>query len=396
MKLYAQHGFGKSDKIDRGFEDELLDGVIIGPNNERPDSLRACVERYSELESSPDIMIDPQLYVSLLSNAKEGNLPLYEEYYVSDLTLKDFTARRISELVKNTLDFQLRLPVTHLLSPTILLESFTNRSTQIAHFLAQESIEYHSSLDDAPPLLLSYVFHEPALGNHDQVTELLDTISLYAASGFYFVVVRPTGSQYHQAFSVERMAEWLLMIYSLGARSRFQVVCGYTDFLAYPAAAAGATASATGWFNTLRQFDVKRFQPSTGGARPKERYSSGPLLNSIYFQELVNAYDAGVADRVFTRTDYDRTLRRGQPDATEWPADVSTLHHWATLAKLFDTLENKNVRERLLAVDSAIATANDIYRSLGRRDVQFDSITGPAHLREWMQAIAMFRTYARL
>jgi hypothetical protein len=396
MKLYAQHGFGKSDKIDRGFEDELLDGVIIGPNNERPDSLRACVERYSELASNPDIMIDPQLYVSLLSNAKEGNLPLYEEYYVSDLTLRDFTARRISELVKNTLDFQLRLPVTHLLSPTILLESFTNRSTQVAHFLAQESIEYHNSLDDAPPLLLSYVFHEPALGNHDQVRELLDTISLYAASGFYFVVVRPTGSQYHQAFSAERMAEWLLMIYSLGVRSRFQVVCGYSDFLSYPAAAAGATASATGWFNTLRQFDVKRFQPSTGGGRPKERYSSAPLLNSIFLQELTNIYDAGLIDRVLTRTPYDRVLRQGSPDPENWPTDISTLHHWATLGKLFKGLDDKSVRERLLTVDSAIATANDIYQSLRRRDVQFDPITGPAHLREWMQAIAIFRTFARL
>jgi hypothetical protein len=396
MKLYAQHGFGKSDKIDRGFEDGLLDGVIIGPNNERPDSLVACVQRYSELDSKPDIMIDPQLYVSLLSNAKEGNLPLYEDYYVSDLSLRDFTARRIAELVKNTLDFQLRLPVTHLLSPTILLESFTNRSTQIAHFLAQESIEYHSSLDNPPPLLLSYVFHEPALSSHDQVREFLDTVSLYSAIGFYFVVVRPTGSQYHQSFPAERMAEWLLMIYSLSVRSRFQVVCGYTDFLAYPAAAAGASASATGWFNTLRQFDVKRFQPSTGGARPKERYSSAPLLNSIFFQELVNAYDAGVADRVFTRTNYDRELRKGPPDPSSWPADLSTLHHWATLAKLFETLDNKNTRERLLTVESAIASANETYRSLLRRDVQFDPITGPAHLGEWVQAIAMLRGFARL
>jgi hypothetical protein len=396
MKLYAQHGFGKSDKIDRGFEDGLLDGVIIGPNNERPDSLFACVQRYSELDSNPDIMIDPQLYVSLLSNAKEGNLPLYEDYYVSDLSLRDFTARRIAELVRNTLEFQLRLPITHLLSPTILLESFTNRSTQIAHFLAQESIEYHNSLDNPPPLLLSYVFHEPALSSHDQVREFLDTVSLYTASGFYFVVVRPTGSQYQQSFSPERMAEWLLMIYSLGVRSRFQVVCGYTDFLAYPAAAAGATASATGWFNTLRQFDVKRFQPSTGGARPKERYSSGPLLNSIFFQELVNAYDAEVADRVFTRTRYDRILRQGQPDPSNWPADLSTLHHWATLAKLFETLDDKNTRERLITIESAIASASDTYRSLLRRDVQFDPITGPAHLAEWMQAIAMLRSFARL
>jgi len=396
MKLYAQHGFGKGDKIDRGFEDELLDGVIIGPNNERPDSLSACVERYSQLDSNPDIMIDPQLYVSLVSNAKEGNLPLYDQYYVSDLTLRDFTPRRIAEIVENTLDFQSRFPVTHLISPTILLESFTNRSAQIAHFLAQESVEYHDSLDDAPLLLLSYVFHENALGSHEQVTEFLDTVSLYTASGFYLVVIKPTGAQYHQMFPPERMAEWLLMIYSLSVRNRFQVVCGYTDFLSYPAAAAGATAGATGWFNTLRQFDIRRFQPSTGGRPAKERYSSAPLLNSVYLQELINCFDAGIIDRVLTRTPYDRVFRQNRPDPSDWPPDISTLHHWATLKKLFERMNEKNSRERLQILEESITAAWDLYQALQRRDLHFDPTTGYGHLRDWAEGNRLFRSHAKL
>jgi hypothetical protein len=257
-------------------------------------------------------------------------------------------------------------------------------------------MEYHASLENAPPLLLSFVFHENALGSHDQVTEFLDTVSLYAADGFYFVVIRPTGSQYQQTFPPERMAEWLLIIYSLSVRNRFQVVCGYSDFFSYPAAAVGATAGATGWFNTLRQFDLKRFLPSTGGGRPRERYSSAPLLNSIFVQELINCFDAGIGDRVLTRTRYDAIFGRERPAAEDWPPDISTLHHWATLRKLFDRLDRKNIRERLDILEDSIERAQGLYQSLRRREVQFDPITGPAHLRDWAEASTLFRGFSRL
>ena len=291
MKLYAQHGYAKSTKIDVGFEAGALDGVVFGPNNEKPSSLQECVERFARLTPKRDILIDPQLYVSLLSKPKEGYLPLYDNYYISNLTIRDFTPRRINDLVHNVLDFQHGLPVTRLLSPTIILESFTNRSAQIAHFLAESSIDYYTSLKSPRPLLLSFVFDQTALTSQEQVHEFLDTVSLYEAAGFYLVVVRPVG-QYQQRFDYEQMAAWLLILYSLGIRNGFEVVCGYTDFLGFPASALGATAAATGWFNSLRQFDVKRFLPSTGGRPPKERYSSAPLLNSIFYQELDNCYDA--------------------------------------------------------------------------------------------------------
>jgi hypothetical protein len=394
MKLYAQHGYAKSDKIDRALQERGVDGVVFGPNNERPEALRDCVVRYAEFSPSPDLLIDPQLYVSLLSNPKEGNLPLYD-YYVSNLTLRDFTPRKIDEVVRKVLDFQHALPVTRLVAPTIILESFTNRSAQVAQFLAQSSMDYHDSLKSAAPLLLSFVFHETALASQDQVDEFLDTVSLYEARGFYLVVARPVGA-YQQIFEWERMACWMLILYSLGIRNRFEVLCGYTDFLGFPASAVGASAAATGWFNSLRQFDVKRFLPSTGGRAPKERYSSGPLLNSIFLQELDNCYDADMLDEVLTGTKYDRIFAKDRPTAHDWPPDISTLHHWVTLKRLFKLAEKKNIRESIVAVEEAIAGAEILYGKLRRQGVQFDPTTGPSHLREWSQAITTFRALARL
>lgn len=395
MKLYVQHGYAKSDKIDRALEHGAVEGVILGPTNEKPESLRACVERFSLLTPRPDILIDPQLYVSLLSNPREGSLPLYDAYYESNLTIRDFTPKRIAQLVKNVIDFQNSLPVTRIISPTIILDSFTNRSAQIAQFLAQSSMDYHSGLRGAPPLLLSFVFSETALASQSQVNEFLDTVTLFEAAGFYLVVARDTG-QYHQILPWERMASWLLILYSLGRRNRFEVVCGYTDFLGLPAAAAGASAAATGWFNSLRQFGVKRFLPSAGGRPPKDRYSSGPLLNSIFLQELDNCYDVDLLGDVLSDTRYDRSLSKGRPSSHDWPPDVSTLHHWATLKKLIKSIVGKNTKARVEELQSLIVEAELLYGRLNKKGVQFDPGTGSSHLREWSQAITTFRGLAGL
>ena len=105
MKLYAQHGYAKGDKLNVAFESELLDGVVLGPNNEKPESLRSCVETLSRLSSNPDILIDPQFYVSLLKNPKEENLPLYDTYYESNVTLRDSAPKRIAKVVRSVLEF---------------------------------------------------------------------------------------------------------------------------------------------------------------------------------------------------------------------------------------------------------------------------------------------------
>ena len=393
MKLYAQHGYAKSDKIDRAFEGGAVNGVIFGPNNEKPESLRECVEKFAQLKPRPDILIDPQLYVSLLTNPKEGNLPLYD-YYSSNLTIRDLTPKRINSIVRSVINFQNELPVTRFISPTIIVDNFTSRSVQIAQFLAQSSMDYYSGLKTKTPLLLSYVFSENALGSQSQVDEFLDTVSLYETTGFYLVVVRPSG-QYQQIFDAERMAAWLFILYSLGIRNRFETVCGYTDFLGFPASALGASAAATGWFNSLRQFDVKRFQPSTGGRPPKERYSSGPLLNSIFLQELDNCYDSDMTRDVLTGTIYDRVFRQGRPSSQDWPTDISTLHHWATLKQLYERTASKSLRERIEVVEKSISDAEILYNRLRGSGVQFDPITGPAHLREWSQALSTFRSLAR-
>lgn len=396
MKIYAQHGWGKGDKLDRGFRDGVISGVILSPHDEEPTDLRTYVESLSSFRPRPDVLCDPQAYVSLIRDANEGKLPQYQ-FYRQDLGLRDFgTARNIQRLVRETIDFQRAIDLTHIVSPTIIAESFTDRSAQIAISLAQETIDYWASVTgDRRRLLISFVFSEDALTHSDQVAEFLDTISLFEANGFYFIVDR-NNPMYSQDFEPGRLAEMTRMVYSL-KRSKFEVVFGYSDFVALAFAAVGADAAATGWSQKLRRFNRARFQPSRGGRRPRDRYSSSKLANSIYLTELDACQDVGKLRAVKSNTAYDAMFDgHGYPSGVSWSPEESALHHWASIAMLSSKIASGVVRDRVNNLRRVITDAQSLYDALAQLGVRFEPPNGPSHLENWNEATTKFLDAVRV
>jgi len=390
VKLYAQLGWGKGEKVDRGLTNDVLDGVILSPHDENPDDLRAYIGGLSRRSPAADLLLDPQLYVSTIRNANEGKLPQYG-YYRQGLSLRDLaTVRNIQQLVSQCIDYQRDLQLTHVLSPTICAESFTDRSAQIALTMAQEAIDYWAGIEgERRPLLISFLFSEVALANSDQVSEFLDTISLMEADGFYLIVDRAT-PVYSQEFEPSRLARMMRLIYSL-KRSRFQVVCGYSDFVSLLYASAGASAVATGWSQKLRRFNRSRFRPSAGGRRPRDRYSSSRLINSIYLTELDACQDVQMLRAVRSNTRYDQCFDgRSYPSGISWSPDEATLHHWSTISDVIESAEGGSVRERIGEASETIAEAVTLYGTLAEAGVTFEPQNGPAHLEDWIEAIRIF------
>jgi len=389
MKQYVQHGWGKGDKINRGLTDGVVSGVILSPHDETTSDIGVYVSELAHRRTRPDILLDPQLYVSLIADAAEGKLPQYP-YYRQNLGLRDFArVRNVQQIVRECVDFQRNLEVSHIVSPTIFAESFTDRSAQISLTLAQESIDYWQGLNDDRPLLISFVFSEFALAHSQQVSEFLDTISLLEADGFYLVVDR-ANSVYSQDFTPARLAQMMRMIYSL-KRSRFQVVCGYSDFINVVYSAVNADAGATGWSQKHKRFNRGRFQPSAGGRRPRDRYSSSKLLNSIFLTELDACQDVQRLRAVKSDTNYDRCFDGSSyPSGISWSLEDGTLHHWASILQLLDRINQTTVRGRVDKLSEMITAALDLYRTLARLGVTFEPPNGPTHLESWAEAITTF------
>jgi hypothetical protein len=397
VKLYAQHGWGKAEKIQKGLDEESLQGLILSPHDEDPSDLRDYVQSLAKRRPRPDVLFDPQMYVSLIPDANEGKLPQYKRYYRPDLNLRDLTGlRSVERLVHSALDYQRELPLTHIVSPTILIEGFADRTAQVALSLAQESLEYwQGSGTHSRPLLISFFFSESALAHHDQVAEFLDTISLYEVDGFYIVVDR-NSAMYSQDFEPGRLSEMLRIIYSL-RQSRFEVVVGYSDLISSVFSAVGATACATGWSQKLRRFNRARFQPSGGGRQPRDRYTSTPLVNSIFLTELDACQDVRKLKAVLSATPYDCVFDgESFPSGVSWSPELSTLNHWAALAKILKTLRDGSVRARTGLMARMIVDAGTLYNELARLGVRFEAPNGPAHLANWLDGLEKFMREVRI
>jgi len=396
MAFYVQHGHGKSGKITDALNDESASGVIFAARNEKVDNLDRYIATLREGYEC-DLLFDPQFYISTLVPAKDRYLPEEYPYYEAGRTAKDFIgARRIQSYVRETVDFQTERDFDRIVSPTVIVNGFSDRWSQISLQLADSSIDYHSDLDNAAPLLVSLVFSEGALDSRADLDAFLDTLTSWDVHGYYITVVRDDAA-YSQSFHQDRLAHLLYLVYVLADRNEFEVVCGYSDFIGIPLRAAGASVFGGGWYQSLRQFHQRAFlKRKAGGQPPRPRYSSGPLLNSIMLGELESIFDAGYLGQVASDVDLDSVITDAtSPESSAWTSQISERHHWQTLAKLEQDLSGR-VRTDISRLINDVRQAAGLYTKLQAAGVPFERNTDGQHLVDWLAGLQAFSRIAAL
>lgn len=396
--IYAQHGYGKADKIETGIREGLLTGVILGPRNEQPDKMVQFANALrQEFQNQITILFDPQFYIANIAHPNPGPLADYT-YYRAGLSRGSFVSPTdVHRYADEALTYQTGLPLDRLVSPTVLFSDFRDPWSQISLLLAQESITVHSTLPDPPPLLVSLTFDEAALRNRDAMDEFLNIISLWDIAGFY-VLVRQNDPTYPAQFEESTLASLIYLVYTLSERNDFEVVCGYADLVALPLHAVGASATGVGWFNTLRQFSLSRFQPPSGGQPARMRYTSRPLINSILVvPELQTAYQLGLMDEVLSGTARDGVFATGSPANAQWPNSASYLHHWEVVSGIAGEIASQGtVSDRLTYLEGQMQGALGQYAVLDDAGVPFEAATGPRNLTLGLRAIRSFRADVRI
>ena len=393
--LLAQAGYGPGQKIRTALEKALVGGVILSPKDERRERLEECVTDLHNQHEDAWIMVDPQFYAATVSVPRDGRLPEYD-YYAdhAPLSRTQFSPRQIAGYVRACLDYQNNLPgLSYLLSPSVLFDDFRDSWSQIALNMAEASIDHHQDLGAAPPLLVTVVTSELALRNATGLGEFLDALSGLEVDGFYLLVNR-SSSGYQASMDTRAMENLMYFVHVLAQLNDYRVVVGYSDWLGFLLHAAGASATATGWYQTLRQFSMARFEPAGGGRRPRKRYSSTPLLsNALIVPELEDIHRAGLLNNVLSGSDYDEILRTG-PAAGEarWTDEIGCLAHWAAVGRAITQIEAQRrpaakLNTALGLIDGAVA----VYDRLLHRGVNFEPQTGPDHLTSWRDSVLAFR-----
>ena len=72
MTILAQHGWGKSNKVERGIANGSIHGVIMSPRDESPANLTSFL---STIHTGVERLVDPQLYVGTIWPVRDGTVP---------------------------------------------------------------------------------------------------------------------------------------------------------------------------------------------------------------------------------------------------------------------------------------------------------------------------------
>ncbi len=389
MTVLAQHGWGKGDKIESGLSDGSIQGVIMSPRDELPGNLASYLNSLRDSHPSAERLVDPLFHIGTVSSASDGKLPRYP-HYNSQLTPRSFSATNIQNFVRDTLDWERGLSVSAFVSPTVMVDDLSNQWAQIAMMLAQDTISQH---DGDKPLLISLVIGEEALRQRALVDSWLDDLTMLDVDGFY-LVIRRTDETYRQNYDPDILASLLNVCFSLAEVNQYRVFAGYMDMVTLLLHAVGVTGTGAGWYATLKQFTLRRFQQSTGGRQARARYSSRPLLNSIYMTELDSIYYGRRLPDVISGTTFDtRFGGNTNPENVPWPPRDSALHHWQVLDGIIQSIAGNTISDRLDSARNLIALAYATYVQVGAL-VPFTSETGPTHLDQWREALDRFRNDA--
>ena len=371
-------------------------GAILSPANEDAESLVALLADCKKAGPQADLLIDPQLYVATMSGVRDTKLAKHGWYPKKTLKPASFTLRETPRIVGAALDWQYKLGVTTIVSPTVPITALDREPySQISYMMAEEACVHHDESGDKRPLLISVLMREDALQRTEAVHEFFDRLRGLepAPAGFYLIVER-LNPGYTQSYEERALANLLWCCHVLGNLDGMQVIVGYTDMVGILAQAAGAKATACGWHQNLRYFHRKRWLPSTGGGLPRKRFTSLPLFDSLIMNPELDALNiVGMYKDVRSGTTYDPKM----PDELNWLLTTSTWHHWASITEGAKRIKAaKTPRDRLDLVEEQIRQGLVLGKLIEKKGIPFEQRAPAAHLENWRHALRMFRDAVKI
>lgn len=379
-----QDGHQQHTRVASAISSGLADGVVWSLGDTGPNTLPdAMSEAGSTIQA-----IDPQLYVAPLQDANPKKLTAHELFEVP-LALGDFSPSSVISLTRSILDFQISLPVSHLIAPTVPFESINSRWAQVASDLASSATEHVAS--DARPLMVSVAVQESVLSDQDNVDALLDELTTYTCAGFYVLFeLNPQGDPAEAALKWERA---LYIVHTLSILNDFEVWVGYAGMGGFAFRAVGASAFGAGWFQKQQWWSTSHWTASGGGRQPRPRVFLDTVLGSLVisgevalvarqetdadlFNDLIAAASGPVAARLTESRSFDDDFSRDELNA----------QLFATCRAVDDRLTGQPEND-LRTFRDQLAAARSLLQRVREADIELDSRSRNTILLTWQAAV---------
>lgn len=384
----------------RGLADGLIDGVIYGAKDIAPGRLlERCTEQAKDYPASVRLF-DPQYYASILAAEPGVRLGFLD----GDEAYPYFAARRRRDLehedtvsadLTACLAYQQTLPITAFIAPNIVVRrSLDSVEATIAKDFLRNTAKVHATLKDPRPVFATLAISTDALRDRIELQNFLQEVTELEnpPKGFYLLIEHPDHDIPPTLEEPDVLSRWMLLNRALSL-SGYEVLNGYTDVLSPYLGAAGATGGASGWFNTLKVFSLKRFAPNSGMARPPvPRYTSARLLKSVRHTELEQL-----------RTAFPEVLN-GSPtdgyyeeDEGSRPTSIGeALQNWDCLRRLGQLVTPGNAEASLAAIGTALDGAEETYSRIGASGLTLRERSNNEHIHLVHEELTAFRELAEI
>jgi hypothetical protein len=398
MRILAQHGFGAGERLERGLANGLIDGVIYGAKDIAAGSVAEELREVARNHPAEVRLFDPQYYACLVAaepGARLGALAGTEGYpYFGTRRRRDLEReQQVATDLESCLEYQRGLAVTGFIAPNIVIRrSLDSVEATIAKDFLRNAAAAHERLRDPRPLWATLAISTDALRDRIELQNFLQEVTELEnpPSGIYLLIEHPDQEIPPTLEESDVLSRWMLINRAL-TQSGYEVTNGYADLLAPYLGAAGATAAASGWWNTLKVFSLKKFGPSPGGARqPVPRYASAALLKSIRYTELESL--RGGFPEVVNGDAADAYYESGErPSGLE-----ETLQNWTCLRRLAGLVVSGNAERTLSACETALDRAEDIYARIGATGLTLRERSNQEHIQFIREELEAFSSLAEL
>jgi hypothetical protein len=175
--------------------------------------------------------------------------------------------------------------------------------------------------------------------------------------------------------------------------SGYEVINGYTDALSPYLGAAGADAVASGWYNTLKTFSLKKFEPTSEFARrPVARYFSRVMLKSIRYTELHDLRSP--FPEVLNELPCDDYYDEDEGSAPDTVGEV--LQNWESIGALNELVTNGNIGGSIESCRAALDEAEELYVRIRDYGLTMRDRSGAAHIGLIREELTTFEELAEL
>ncbi len=393
MKLFAQHGYGPSDKLEQGLRMKAIDGVILSSRYTRPDKAKAEVAKIRKVSKKAEILIDPEYCAASVIGSPNAQLGYLEEWpHFRPLRMVDFLVKKqeVDQIVDEALTAQDKAGATSLIAPSVYIPTSLD-SMEAA--LALSFFEYGAMQSDyhEKRTYATLALHRDALLNRKALMDFVNGLTGMSdrPKGIYLIVGTDSSSGVNstpsaELYQAEVLAGWMYLNLAFNLNA-IPVINGYCDLFWPFLAVAGDGAGATGWWSNLQCFSLDRYIKTSDFRRqPKIRYLSANLLARVTVDER-QAFEA-VMPSVNNGLPSDAAYKGAEPGRTD-----EAVQAWEALKALNAKVSDDDPEQALVDLEQLILAAGKNWAGLRGFGFTKGQEAVDEYLRNLSNAVKVFR-----